>query len=137
MVKMKEHNQELFFVEVRDPIDLRRNLLQTLKDVLESMQKFEKFKALRHEKLEQINKLRILLKDTNKLLGKLKLKMPQTNLRAMVIQEQKKQKKAEEKNTKKEKVQERLHESPRKELSDIEKLESEINAIEGKLKNLA
>ncbi|MBI2652247.1 hypothetical protein HYX00_02170, partial [Candidatus Woesearchaeota archaeon] len=63
MLKGKEQNNELYFVHIKEPNEIRRNILETLKDIVEVLQRFEKFKHTRHEKLEKIQKLRGLLKD--------------------------------------------------------------------------
>ena len=134
----KEINQqgnELFFVQVNDPGEVRRNILETLRDIVEVLKRFEKFKHLRHEKLEKINKLRGLLKETNKIFGNLKAKLPQTNLRATVIREIPKQpKKTHHRKGKKMKVAE--EKMPKKEMTETDKLEAELTAIENKLKSL-
>ncbi|MBI2660550.1 hypothetical protein HYX07_05295 [Candidatus Woesearchaeota archaeon] len=132
MVK-KEQQPELFFVRVKDPVEVRRNILETLKEIVEVLQRFEKFKQLRHEKIEKISHLRVLLRQANKMLGEMRSKLPQTNLRAAASREpaqkihhrkKKKGKSAEEK-------------APQKrEMTEVEKLESELNAIESKLKSL-
>src|SRR3990167_5884154 len=116
MVKnMKEQKSELFFVEIREPDEVRRHILETLKEVLELLQKFESFKHLRHEKMEKIQKLRILMRDAGKLMGELKAKLPQTSLKGMVPkQHAPKQKKAEAK-----KKEEKAEKVPKKERTDI------------------
>ena len=132
---MKEESNGLFFVRIKEPNEVRRNILETLKEIVEVLQRFEKFKHLRHEKLEQINKLRIQLKDANKMLGSLRLKLPQTNLRAMPIRENSQPKKPHHKKGKKVKTAE--EKAPKKEATELEKLEAELSAIESKLKSLA
>ena len=143
MVKPKEQSSELFFVEVRDPGEVRKNILETLREILSVLQRFEKFKHLRHEKLEKIQKLRVLVRQANKILNELKSRLPQTNLRAIVVKEthkhaapvhHKKKKKGKEA---REAKQEKQVKMPKKEMTEIEKLESELNAIEGKLKSLS
>ena len=131
MVKnMKEHNAELLFVEIREPDEVRRHILETLKEVLELLQKFESFKHLRHKKMERIDKLKILMRDANKLMGVLKSKLPQTSLKGMIPkQHAPKQKKAE---AKKKETTEKV---PKKERTELDKLQSELNAIESKLKS--
>ena len=84
---MKEQSNGMFFVQLRQPTEVRRHILETLRDIVEILQKFEKFKHMRHQKLENIQKLRGLLKDANKMLGNLKNRLPQTNLRAVVVKE--------------------------------------------------
>lgn len=135
MVK-KEQDSELFFVQVRNPAEVRRNILETLKEIVGVLQSFEKFRQIRHEKVEKINHLRVQIRQANKMLGDLKGKLPQTNLRAVVVREapvnriHKKKKKSKAAEQKKEKV------SPKKEMTEVERLESQLGAIEGKLKNL-
>ena len=133
--EMNEQGNELFFVQVKEPSEVRRNILETLRDIVEVLRRFEKFKHLRHEKLEKINNLRGLLKETNKVFGTLKSKLPQTNLRATVVREAPKHaKKTHHRKSKKAKVAE--EKMPKKEITDADKLEAELNAIESKLKSL-
>jgi len=125
----KEQDNEVFFVQVSEPDEVRRDILESLKEILELLQKFEKFKHRRHEKLEKIQHLRKLIKDANKLMGNLKLKLPQTNLRGMAVRESPKPAKKKE-----------IKEAPkkketRKEKTELEKLEDELSAIESKLKS--
>ncbi len=146
MVKTKEEQGTLFFVQVRDPNEVRRNALEILKNILETLQRFEKFKHIRQEKLESMQKLRNFVKDVNKMMSDLRSKLPQTNLRAVDSRETpKKSKKVEIKKKKKTKAAEqRLPEKkpaqeqkqPKKEMTDLEKLEAQLGAIEGKLKSL-
>jgi len=134
---MKEQSDELFFVQVKDPNEVRKNILETLKDIVEVLKSFEKFKQIRHEKLENINKLRSLLKDANKMLGNLKSKLPQTNLRATVVREAPRHPKAHHKKGKKAKIAEdRAEKMPKKEATEVDRLEAELSAIEEKLKGL-
>ena len=133
MVK-KEH-QELFFVRVKDPVEVRRNILETLKEIVEVLHRFEKFRQLRHEKIEKINHLRVLLRQSNRMLGELRSKLPQTNLRASPQRESPAHK-ARHKKKKGAKASE--GKAPQKrELTEVEKLEAELSAIESKLKSLA
>ena len=141
--KLKEKGNELFFVRVKEPNEVRRNILETLKEIVETLQRFEKFKGIRQEKLGKINKLRGLLKDANKMFGNLKAKMPQTNLRAVVVKETSRrfEKSSAKTSRKKRKNAKQAGEkpeakAPKKEMTEMEKLESELSAIEGKLKSL-
>ena len=133
---MKEDTNGLFFVQIKEPTEIRRNILETLKEIVEVLQRFEKFKHLRHEKLNEINKLRSQLKDANKMLGTLRLKLPQTNLRAAAVRESP-AKKAHHKKSKKAKAAAPAEKAQKKEPTELEKLEAELSAIEGKLKSLA
>lgn len=135
---MKEQSNDLFFVQVKEPNEVRRNILETLKEIVEVLQRFEKFKHIRHEKLENIQKLKGLLKDANKMLGNLKLKLPQTNLRATAVRETPRQSKKIHhlKNKKGKPAEEKSEKAPKRETTELEKLESELSAIESKLKSL-
>ena len=129
---VKEQDNGLFFVEVKEPSEVRRNILEILKDIVETLQRFDKFKHIRQEKIQNMRKLGLLLKDTNKVLGDLKSKLPQTNLRAVV--ETPRQSKAHHKKKKKGKVVEQK--AQQKDMTELEKLESQLSAIESKLKSL-
>ena len=73
------------------------------------------------------------------MLGNLRMKMPQTNLKATVMKDaaprhkpavSKKKKISKSASIKEEKA------PPKKEMTELDKLQSELNAIESKLKNL-
>lgn len=133
MVK-KEQESHLFFVRIKDPVEVRRNILETLKEIVEVLQRFEKFRQLRHEKIEKISHLRVLLRQANKMLGELRGRLPQTNLRAAVSREAP----AHKAHHKKKKAKASEEKAPeKKELTEVEKLEAELSAIESKLKSLA
>ena len=133
-MKEKEQSNELFFVQVKEPSEVRRNILESLREIIEVLKRFEKFKRIRHEKLENINKLRGLLRETNKVFGTLKSKLPQTNLRATVAGEAPKHPKKHHKKSKKAKVVE--EKMPKKEITEADKLEEQLSVIESKLKSL-
>ena len=137
--KLKEHNNSIFCVRLREPYELRRNILETLRELLELLQRCEKFKQIRHEKVERIRKLVTLMKETNKLMGRLKVKLPQTNLKGIVLRETpvKTQKPYDKKNKKGKSVEEKTEKVPKREMTEIDRLESELKAIEGKLRNLS
>ncbi len=124
----KEQTSEAFFVQIKEPSEVKRNILETLKDILQLLQQFEKFKHLRHEKLEKIQRIRSLIRDTNKTLGILKSKLPQASFKPIPRPIQKQQKKA----AAKKKV---VKEAQKKHKTELDKLEAELNAIESKLKN--
>lgn len=132
---LKEPNKELFFVQVRQPNEVRRHILQTLKEIVEVLHRFENFRQIRHEKIANIHKLRALLKDANKMLGSLKLKLPETNLRATAVKQVTKHSKKPV-HKKKGRSEEKIEKSPKREMTETEKLEAQLNAIESKLKGL-
>ena len=140
MPKKEKEEGSVFFVGVRDPIEIRRSLLESSKEILQYMQRAEKFKEVRKEKAVQIAKLKDIMKQLNKLVKNLKAGLPKTGLRAKmpkVVAEPNK-KKASKKKAKKEVLTELPEvkvEEP-KEMSEIERLEAELGEIEGRLSKL-
>ena len=72
---MPQH-QELFFVRLADPVTVRRSLLETNKEILLAMSKYERFKLLRRERHEQTTKLKQLCSEINELMKKLEVELP-------------------------------------------------------------
>ena len=132
MAKELKEQSEVFFVQVMEPAQVRRSVLECLKQILELLQRFEKFKHIRHEKMSKIQKLRNLMRDANKIMAELKSKLPQTNFRSSAPREPKPAKKIA--NKKNEAPQAKV---PKKERTELERLESELSAIESKLKSFS
>ena len=136
--------EEIFFARVKEPSEIKRSLLESLKDIVENLHRFEKFKSIRQEKVRSIDKLRADIKELIKLNSSLKVAFPETKLR-VAIEEKKKQpthhihhKKTKKKHIKKKvevEAREMKVERP-KPVSELEKLESELNAIESRLSSL-
>jgi len=134
-VILLEKEKDLFFVEVRDPVDVKRNVLESQKEIIEDLQRYENIKVLREKKLEEIDKLRGMLKELLKIISDLKAALPKTMLRETV--KIKRKSKAEEKKAEEKKSKEAEQEKEaRKPMSELEKLEGELSAIEGKLSSL-
>ncbi|MBL7055841.1 hypothetical protein ISS07_02930 [Candidatus Woesearchaeota archaeon] len=127
-----QKEDDLFFVEVKEPNEIRRGILESLKDIVENLQRFEKFKEIRKEKMHNIEILRTDLKDLNKQITNLKSAFPDTKLREIKTKlkptiDKKKTKK------RKHKPKEVIQEKPK---TELDRLESELGAIEEKLKGL-
>ncbi len=141
----EKEEEQIFYVGLKDPIEIRRSILESSKEIVQYLQRFERFKKIRSEKAEEIAKLRVVMKDITKMVRKLKTSLPKTKLRAPIHNHEfkvKKQELVEEikelkiQNVKgiKEKVS-----VPKKkqEVSELEKLEAELSEIESRLSNLA
>lgn len=114
----------VFYVGIRDPISLRRNILECVKDVVQSEQRFERYKQLRLAKIEETVKLKCLIREINMLVSKLKDQLPDTMLRAITHDNSKV-------------VQSKKKLEPKKNpKSDLEDLEAELDAIEGKIDHM-
>lgn len=146
MVKKKQ--DQVFFAGIQDPIEIRRSLLESSKEMLQMLQRHEKFKEVRNEKHENIVRLKADIKDMQKLFSKLNTSLPVTHLRVLLKQEKEKLIKANIQKDKKkgkksvkqkvEQIKDEVVQKPisKRELSELEKLESELSAIENKLGSL-
>ncbi len=134
MPKEKEEGG-VFFVGIKDPIEIRRSLLESSKEMLQYLQRAEKFKEVRKEKEHEIAKLKAIMKEIKAMARKVKASLPKTGLRA-AAKKPKPVKKAKKKTSKKKEQKEIVVEAP-KEMNEIEKLESELGEIEGRLNKLA
>lgn len=135
---MKQAREDPYFVQVKNPNDVRRSILHTLKDIVDVLRRFEKFKHIRQEKEQNIQKLRVLLKESNKMLGNLKLRMPQTSLKATDLKDHLHIERAPHKKAKADKApKDKEVEEPKKSMTNIEVLEAQLGAIEDKLKGLS
>jgi len=114
--------KEVFYVEIEEPIQLRRILLESSKDTIRLLKHNEEFKKLRIEKIKHISIIKNLIEEIKDLFVILKNELPATTL----IEEEKvrKEKKHLIKKTKKIEKQE------------IKKLEEELSEIEKKLQSL-
>ncbi|MBW3010666.1 hypothetical protein KY326_00395 [Candidatus Woesearchaeota archaeon] len=118
----KEHQkeEEVFFVGIKDPVEIRRDLLESTKDTITIIKTYENIKALRTEKAKYMLVIQKLIKELNILVSKLKRVLPETRVRE-------KPKAA---------AREDKEEKPPRKLTEFEKLEAELSSIEEKLAHL-
>jgi hypothetical protein len=74
--------EELFFVGIRDPIEIRKELLTSSKNLIDSLRKFEQYKDLKQEKQEHILELKRVFDELMVLNKKLRNHLPRTPLKA-------------------------------------------------------
>jgi len=138
MAGEKGEKQDILYVGVQNPIEVRRTILEATKDVVEMLQKYERFRAVKQEKINTVNVLQEQIKEITKLINKLKADLPKVDIRIRLNKEEEmveKERKAvkEEAKPKKKVVKKEAAPKKMKELSELEKLEAELSAIEGKL----
>jgi len=126
-VRLLEKEDDLFFVEVKEPADMRREVLESQKIVIGGLQRYENIKFLRAKKVESINKLKSQLKELSKDLSELKTILPSTGIKVVS--------KPKKKDVKEEKLKEVEH-VKKTPANELEKLESELHDIEKKLSSL-
>ncbi len=139
MKKLKtKQEDEIYYVGIVQPLEVRRNILETSKELLLFMQRYEKYKEVRNEKRQAVALLKAQMRDLGGMVSDLKAVLPQTALRAeerfltkMIPPPPLPSSVFMEKTLVEKKVPE-----PVKTMSDIEKLEVELAEIEGRLKDL-
>jgi hypothetical protein len=68
--------EELFFVGIRDPIELRKELLTSSKNLIDSLRRYEAFKDLKEEKLQNVLELKHVFDELLVLNRKLRNHLP-------------------------------------------------------------
>ena len=136
--KEEKKEEEVFYVGIRDPAEIRRSILESSKEMLQYLQRFEKFKEVRSEKESMIVQLKEDIKNIQNLVRKLKQGLPKSGVRAKTHKVSKKKAKAKKEKPAKVVVEEEpvVEEKP-KEMTELEKLEGELEDIEGRLTKLA
>ena len=137
MPKEKKEEEQVFYVGIKDPIEIRRSILESSKEMLQYLQRAERFKEVRKEKAEMTKELKENMKEIQKLVRKLKSSLPSTGLRAKAPKKTKPEKKEKVMPVEKD-IQKELEpiEKP-KEMNELEKLEAELGEIESRLTKLS
>jgi len=113
--------EEIYYINVREPVETRKKLLETSRQVVLALQKYEGFKLKRLKKHDFIDHLRKNFREINELILRLKKELPQIKpMKKLTLPEEKPRAPA------------RIGKA-RKELTDLEK---ELGDIEKKLGRL-
>lgn len=133
---MKTKNQE-FYIEIEDSVELRRQMLETSKELIGILQQYEEIKNIENQKIQEIENFRSTLKEIAADIVRLKSLMPKVKLselprKAILVREPKHH--APEVKAAPEKQDAPEPEHP--ETVDSNKLESQLNEIEKKLQDL-
>ena len=78
---------ELFFVGIRDPIELRKELLTSSKNLIDSLRRYEAFKDLKEEKLQHIIELKRVFDELLVLNRKLRNHLPRIPVKVPTLGE--------------------------------------------------
>lgn len=122
--------QEILYQKIDNPVEFRRNMLESSKQVIRALQKYEKLKAVRVKKAEQVSKLRGIVREISTLNIKLKKEFPDLLFKPAKV---KKEARKEEKK-KAEKSEEKPEKRETRELVDLEK---QLKDIERKLESIS
>ncbi|MBS3112651.1 hypothetical protein J4418_01025 [Candidatus Woesearchaeota archaeon] len=126
--------EEIFYMGISNPIEIRRNILESARDMVQFLQMFEKFRIIREEKKQATLILKKQIKDLNIITNKLKARLPKASMRYKTEKE-KTPEPAIIENKKVEITKETpiRSEMPDIDINDIEALETELKDIEDKL----
>ena len=148
---MKSNKEDYFFVEIKNNSEIKRNILESTRSIVGLLHSYEKYKLIRHEREKASIILNKDIKEMSKLAKNLKLSLPPVKVKIPKVkqpvpikQEIKPEKKQHEKKIGKPsmpkpepKPAQAVSIKPiAKEMTELEKLESELKAIEDKLKSL-
>jgi hypothetical protein len=115
---------EIFFVGIRDPIEIRKELLTSSKNLIDSLKRYEKYKLIRETKTEHIVELKRVFDELLVLNKKLRGKLPKVPIKAPQLGETRIEQK---------KVKAAVKEMPK---SKLDILEQELSKIEERLGSL-
>ena len=76
-----------YFAQIKDPIEIRRSILGCSRELIGVLQRYERIKELRVQKIEKVAKLRALNKEINLGIAKLKKVFPAVEMRVKVGEE--------------------------------------------------
>jgi hypothetical protein len=123
MKHAKVKGEDVFFVGVNEPIEVRKEVLGCAKDVIGSLRSFERFKDVRKQKVDTSVKLKKHIDELHLLMNRLKNKLPKSHVRAMAKEE------AMDLG-----VTIKEDRPRRKSTSALDKLDQELAQLEGKLR---
>jgi len=130
--------KHVYYAGLSEPIEVRKSILEASREVLQSLQQFDKFSAVRREKKQAIADLKSNVSEINRLFSELKSHLPNAaQAPAVKAATQKHELKvsatAQMTKQKSKKQKEPSVKLKPKELSELEKLEKELGEIENKL----
>jgi hypothetical protein len=105
---MAKVEEDIFYVHIKEPVEIRKTILESSKQTVKLLQRYENIREVRIRKVEQINKLRKNFRELVVIVNKLKQEMPKVNIRIPKVGEKPKS-------------------------NELYKLEDELKQIEGKL----
>lgn len=121
--------KQSFYVGLKEPIELRKNLLECSKMTVKSLQKYERFKDLRRRKIEHILNLKTIIKEIKRLNNDLISKLPETKINERKVKTTIPKGKKE--------IEDELGKGEIKKMNELEKLEAELSSIESKLDTIS
>ncbi|MBU0469904.1 MAG: hypothetical protein KKA62_05735 [Nanoarchaeota archaeon] len=136
----KSRDQALnFMVQLSDPKNLRKDILESLREVIIFMQGYETFLRIQEEKVSAITKLRSEIKDLNDLINvKLRRYVPKGKLKGVISKQPKAKEPGRVVSTETSEEKPVMAPPPfmKKEVNELDDLELQLHDIESRLKNI-
>ncbi|MFH1506624.1 MAG: hypothetical protein ABIE94_06605 [archaeon] len=132
--------QDAYFVHIRSPVDFRRTLLESSREIIHLMQDYQTLLELRKQRLDMERCFKEETREIMLLVNKLEKALPKHSLNKLkevlpgVIEEEKKRQPAKAKKGKKKPAKKEVLKT--KQVSDIKKLEKALESIDSKLHSL-
>lgn len=136
-MKHKEVAEEPIFAGVRNPADVRRNLLEASRAIVETLRRYEGIRAVREKKLVLTHKIREEIKEVYKLVYRLRASLPTVIFKPLYV---KNEHIPAQKAVKKEKpavIKAAAIAQPKKPRNELDRLEAELAEIESKLNSIS
>jgi len=114
-----------FFVGIYDPLDVRRNLLESSREILKSLKTFTDVSEIRKNKLKLYKKMKSVMEELNLLVTKLDKKLPESHLRKKIEKTVSSPVYVAKEKSKKEGL-----------VNELDKLESQLSEVERELSEL-
>ena len=119
--------EKTFFVRIGEPNMVRKELLNSSKDIISVLKNYDQINAVRSQKIEKVMELKKVLIEIKRLSSILKEKFPTEKIKKPAVAKTKPKKKAKKTVVK---------QAPPKKEGKIQKLEEELSEIEQRLNNM-
>lgn len=134
--KVKKEKEPGFNVRINDPKLLRKDILESLREVILFMQSYEHFRTIQEEKMSTFSELRSVSREINTLInGKLKSLFPKGKLSSL-REEETDYAKEPMKEVEKTALGPRVKEKAPVESNELNELENQLKSIESQLQNI-
>ncbi len=135
-MKKNQQQEEPLFVGVRGPLEIRRNLLEASRGVVESLKRYETLKVTREKKMVAVTNLKKDIKDISKLVFKLRASLPTVTVKPPPIAKEKAITVVKKEPVVKKFVK-KVAPVVKKPKTELDKLEDELSDIESKLNSIS
>ena len=122
-------DNDRFYVGINEPNEVRKDLLGCSKDIISILRHYDRINSIRAEKIENIMKLKGIVREIRRLNLRLKEKLPTEEIRAKKVKANVRKKSVKKAGSGKK--------ANKKASTQIKRLEDELNEIESRLSNLS